>query len=313
VEHAFQGELSPGYVHALNRASARGDLVGHAVMASPMTTPRDGIHHDWLRRTKGLLERWPVRWLTDHFGVCRADRCQAAPMPLPASKELVQVVRDHLSWVRDELQVQVGLENLALAFSVEDVLWQPDLVDAMVRPVGGTVLLDLHNLWCQAINFDLDPVSLIERWPLDLVKELHVAGGSWSDFASGRLRRDTHDGPMPSEVLALVPEALARCPNAEVVTFERLRGTVHDAEALRQEVRSLVQAVQQGSVRQAEALPAAAPWRSGSVEHVANALFHGARDGNFEALDRLEPGWATDPRGREAAQELLTKWGRDIP
>jgi len=104
-----------------------------------------------------VLKRWPVRWLVDHFGCCRAAGWHAAPLPLPPSRALVQLGRDHLAWVRDELQVQVGLENLALALCLDDVLVQPDLVDAMVRPVGGVVLLDLHNLWCQAGNFDLDP------------------------------------------------------------------------------------------------------------------------------------------------------------
>jgi uncharacterized protein (UPF0276 family) len=176
VEHAFRGELTPGFTEPLDRASAAGRLVGHAVHASPLT-PRDRVAHDWLRRTRAVLERWPVRWLTDHFGCCRAGGWHAAPLPLPASTALVAAGRDHLAWIADALQVPVGLENLALALCRDDVLWQPDLVDAMVRPVGGLVLLDLHNLWCQAINFDLDPVALMERWPLDLVRQVHIAGG----------------------------------------------------------------------------------------------------------------------------------------
>ena len=177
VEHAFRGTLTPGYTDALDDAAARGALVGHAVHPSPFTWPRDAIAHDWMRRAKAVLARWPVRWLTDHVGCCRADGWHAAPLPLPASRALAQIGRDHLRWLADALQVPVGLENLALAVSADDVLAQPDLVDAIVRPVGGIVLLDLHNLWCQAVNYDLDPIGLLQRWPLDLVRARSTSRG----------------------------------------------------------------------------------------------------------------------------------------
>jgi len=311
VEQAFVGELGPDFTGPLDEAAARGDLVAHSVMASPMTSPRDGVHHDWLRRTRATLARWPARWLTDHVGCSRADGWQAAPLPLPASSGLVAITRDHLAWVRDELEIPVGLEILALALSIDDVLWQPDLVDAIVRPLGGSVLLDLHNLWCQAVNFDLDPVAILERWPLDLVRELHVSGGSWADYPEGRFRRDTHDGPTPEEVFALIPEALARCPNAEVLTLERLRGTVDSPLPLRQEARRLAATLRGPTTRrEARPMPMPALWREEPAEVVADALFRAARAGDRALIDEVAPGWVTDARGWRAAVELTAQWGQ---
>lgn len=315
VEHAFRGELTPGFTEPLDAASARGDLVGHAVHASPVT-PRDAIAHDWMARTKRVLARWPVRWITDHFGCCRAAGWHAAPLPIPKTRAAVERVRDHLSWVEQELGVPAGLENLALAFGPDDVLAQPELVDAMLEPSDGVLLLDLHNLWCQAANFGLDPVSLLERWPLHRVRQLHVAGGRWEDLPGGRFRRDTHDGQVPEEVWALVPEAVARCPRLEVAVVERLRGTVGDVGALREEAVRLADVLGRPPVATPGhgGLPGAPPWRELDDVALQDALVRAARgQAGWDEVDRLAPGWAVDPRARAVAVDVTAKWGRPVP
>ena len=312
VEQAFHhDQLGPDFTDALDAASSRGDLVGHAVFASPFTIPRDDICRDWLIRTQQVLARWPVRFLTDHFGCCRAAGWHAAPLPLPASAALVQAGRDHLRWIGDALEVPVGLENLALAFSVDDVLWQPDLLDQIVRPTGGLILFDLHNLWCSAVNYGLDAVALMERWPLDLVRQIHIAGGSWSDYPEGRFRRDTHDGPVPEEVWALLPEAIGRCPNLEMVVIERLRGTLDHPEALRSEARRLrTYRDDPGVVSPCGPIPSAPGWTSFDPEAVQVALMRGLRSGDLTEAEALAPRWARDPRAMRVAVEITEKWGR---
>ena len=56
--------------------------------------------------------------------------------------------------------------------------------------------------------------------------ELHVSGGSEHHIQYGGscsiVRRDTHDADVPDAVFALVPEALARCPNLADVFLERI-------------------------------------------------------------------------------------------
>jgi uncharacterized protein len=42
-------------------------------------------------------------------------------------------------------------------------------------------------------------------------------------------RRDTHDGPIPEAVFALLAFTLSRCPLLEVVFVERLGKTLHTA------------------------------------------------------------------------------------
>jgi len=310
VDQVFVGELDPDFTEVLDQAAAAGRLVGHGVMASPFTVPRDAVAQAWMVRAKRVLHRWPVRWLTDHVGCSRAAGWQAAPLPLPPSRELVDHVVDHLRWLRGELEVPVGLENLALAVSVDDVLQQPDLVEAMLEPVDGVLLLDLHNLWCGAVNQGLDPVSVMERWPLHRVVQLHIAGGR----TEAGFRRDTHDGPVPEEVWGLVPEAVARCPHLEVVVWERLRGTIGELAPVRAELARLSSLVARpGVASPGQPLPTVGPWPGIAPGIAQRVLFEVARSGDRRALDDLVPGWWVDDRAWSVAVDVTERWGRPAP
>ena len=49
-----------------------------------------------------------------------------------------------------------------------------------------------------------------------------MSGGSWDSRAVRRVRRDTHDGHVPDEVLELLQAMVPMCPNADTVVYERL-------------------------------------------------------------------------------------------
>jgi uncharacterized protein (UPF0276 family) len=317
VEQAFREPLEPSFTEPLDRAAAAGRLVGHGVFGSPWTVPPDRMSVDWLARTRRVLERWPVRFLTDHVGCCRSNGWMAAPLPLPASRALAVAAAERLAAIRDVLEVPVGLENLALAVSRDDVLVQPDLVEAVLDPVDGVLLLDLHNLWCQAVNFGFDPLVLLGRWNLARVRQIHIAGGRWMDHPHGRFRRDTHDGAVPEAVWALLPVAIAHCPNLEVVVLERLRGTLDangEQESLLAEARRL-RTVLATPIDPENPLPTTAEppaWRS-EPPGVHADLFAAIRADDRRALDAVAPGWWADERAWAVARDVIERWGMAVP
>ena len=91
------------------------------------------------------------------------------------------------------------------------------------------MLLDLHNVYTQCLNFKQDPVAYLEWIDLDNVIQIHLSGGSESDPAwmkSGRVfRLDSHDGPIPEAVWSLFERVLPLCHNLRGVVVERLNGT----------------------------------------------------------------------------------------
>ncbi|HEY5935726.1 MAG TPA: DUF692 family multinuclear iron-containing protein, partial [Kofleriaceae bacterium] len=237
-------EPLPDWASALLEAYGdAGRLYGHGVTLSPATVNRDDASARWIDR----LGRDPHRYrhLTEHWGFSRARGiARSAPMPVVACAAAVTSTIEAMRALAAVARVPVGLENLALAFGQADVDAQPAMLAAVLDAIDGVLLLDLHNLWCQAVNYQRDVRELAMRYPLHRVRELHVAGGSWSASQFGApFRRDTHDALVPREVMDLVAWMIPRCPALEVVILERLPDALGDHDAWRGEWHELATAV----------------------------------------------------------------------
>lgn len=69
----------------------------------------------------------------------------------------------------------------------------------IVRRTGCGILLDLNNIYVNAVNFHLDPVRFLDAIPPDAVQEIHLAG---FDHV-GRWLVDTHGQAVYPEVWGL--------------------------------------------------------------------------------------------------------------
>ena len=223
-------------------------------------------------------------------------------------------------------RVPVGLENLALALSEGEVDAQPAMIARTLDEVDGVMLLDLHNVWCQAVNFGRDARELAGRYPLGRVRQIHVAGGSWSESALGeRVRRDTHDGAVPPDVLDLLAWVIPRCPALELVVLERIPDALvsqADHAAWRDEWRAVAEVVHRAA-REPVIAPPAPPQMSlddrVTREDVARyqdaqiaVLLDGGGVSELLALPDAAPfrdevaAW--QPRFVEVAQWLARRW-----
>jgi uncharacterized protein (UPF0276 family) len=218
----------------LDHFSGEGRLLGHGVTYSPLSA-LDARQDAWLGSLRQEVAARRYLQVSEHFGFARGgDFHLAPPLPLPLCSASLQTGRQGMRRLAEAAGTPVGLENLAFAFSAADVRDQGRFLRELLAPVDGFVVLDLHNLYCQAVNFGVAFAELLAGYPRDLVRELHVSGGSWSESSvagAGRVRRDTHDDEVPSEVFALVPRALDACPGVCAIILERLGHTLGGAGA----------------------------------------------------------------------------------
>lgn len=223
----FWAEQVPDWFTELLQAySAQHRLVGHGVYFSLLSGRWTAEQQQWLQHLRELTRRFSFDHVTEHFGFFTGQNFHAgAPLPIPYGSNTLRIGQDRLRRMQEACGCPVGLENLAFAYSLEEVKRHGELLEQLVEPVNGFLILDLHNVFCQLHNFSVPYEELMALYPLDRVREIHISGGSWE--ASGQvqglqIRRDTHDEAVPEEVFQLLYNTMPRCPNLKYVVLEQL-------------------------------------------------------------------------------------------
>ncbi len=123
------------------------------------------------------------------------------------------------------------MENIASliappASDMDEAQWLTSIVEAASVPL----LLDLHNLYANALNFGLDPHAMLLRLPLHRVGAVHLSGGHWIAEPDQTVDRshpprmrllDDHVHDVPPAVFALLTELARRAPQPLTVYIER--------------------------------------------------------------------------------------------
>ncbi|MBL7922055.1 MAG: DUF692 family protein [Bacteroidia bacterium] len=213
----------------LKEYSQNGRLIGHGVHYSLLKAVWDSNQDKWLKQLATEVKKYNYRHVTEHFAFMTSDDFhKGTPLPVPFNKTTLAIGQDRLKRLQNVSQLPIGIENLAFAFSHAQIKEQGEFLKKLIEPVNGFLILDLHNIYCQSHNFKVDVVKLVNSYPLDKVKEIHISGGSWANVESSKnkVRRDTHDEAVPEEVFELLKEVLPLCKNVEYVIFERLGNTI---------------------------------------------------------------------------------------
>jgi uncharacterized protein (UPF0276 family) len=210
AEACFQG-------HAAREARAVAEVwpvVVHGVKLSLGSA--DGIDRARARKLGELSRAVRAPAVTEHVAFVRGGGREIGHLTaLPFTHEAVRVVARNVDVARRELpDVPLLLENVAWAFRwPEDALGEGEFYGAVTAATGCDLLLDVGNLYANAVNAGVHPVEALRSFPLDRVAMLHVAGGVLEDG----FYFDTHAHAMSEEVLALVAEALAGVGDVPVV------------------------------------------------------------------------------------------------
>ncbi|NIF06097.1 DUF692 domain-containing protein [Chryseobacterium sp. Tr-659] len=213
----------------LNFYAENNRLIGHGVYYSLFDARWTERQNVWLKKLKEEFLRRNYNHITEHFGFMNTENFhQGVPLPVSLHPKTLQIGKDRLYRLQEAVNVPVGIENLAFSFSSDDVKEQGEFLDQLIEDTDGFLILDLHNLYCQACNFEVEMQELINSYPLDKVREIHLSGGSWQKSVYGKrmVRRDTHDDLIPEEILSILPSVLAQCKNLEYVIIERLGNTI---------------------------------------------------------------------------------------
>ncbi|MFI7023375.1 DUF692 domain-containing protein [Micromonospora sp. NPDC049900] len=146
--------------------------------------------------------------VSEHIAFVRAGGLEAGHLlPLPRTREAVDVVCANVARARADLPVPIALEPIAALFDwPDDELDEADFLTEILDRTDALLLLDIANVHANARNRATDPLDLLDRLPLERVAYVHVAGGA----DHGGFYHDTHTDPIGQDVIDLLAELCAR-------------------------------------------------------------------------------------------------------
>lgn len=172
-----------------------------------------------------LMQRVQAESWSEHLSFVRAGGVEighlAAPPRTPAS---VAGAVANIALASRIVGSAPLMENIATlvappASTLDEAQWLVQIIDGAQVPL----LLDLHNLYANAVNSGQDPQAMLLRLPLARVGAVHLSGGHWVDEPGGAGRRllDDHLHDVPAEVFALLTVLARHAPQPLTVILER--------------------------------------------------------------------------------------------
>lgn len=206
---------------------------------------------DRIERMARLVERVrPAGW-SEHLAFVRSGGIEIGHMAMPPrAPASVAGAIENIARAARVVGAPPAMENIAtLVEPPASVLGEGEWTSAIVRAARVPLLLDLHNLYANAVNAGVDPFALLESMPLEAVRSVHLSGGRWIAAPRGGERLlDDHLHDPPDPVYALLTRLGARVSVPLTVVIER-DGAYPPIEALMAQLDAARAALARGRAR----------------------------------------------------------------
>jgi uncharacterized protein len=193
-------------MHALERARAAYPISLHGVGLSLASA--DALAGEHLARLKRLVDRVEPALVSEHLcwggvgGMHFNDL-----LPLPYTCEALALLADRVDQVQATLKRPILLENLSAYVECRhSEMTETAFLAELARRTGCGLLLDINNLYVNAINFGFDPVERLAELDAASIGQMHLAGHTVVDDCL----IDTHGSPVCDPVWSLYEEACRR-------------------------------------------------------------------------------------------------------
>ena len=182
--------------------SARHPLSCHGLSLS-LGGP-DPLDAGFLRKTRDFLARHHVALYSEHLSYCSAGGLLYDLLPIPFTEEAVRHVAGRIRDVQDALGRRIAVENVSYYAAPYQAMAEIEFVAAVLSEADCDLLLDVNNVFVNAINHGYDARAFIDAMPTSRIASIHVAGHY--DEADD-LKVDTHGAAVKDGVWDLLAHA----------------------------------------------------------------------------------------------------------
>jgi uncharacterized protein (UPF0276 family) len=161
---------------------------------------------EYLTKLKALAKRVRTPWLSDHFCWCGAAGYNLHDLlPLPYTREAIELVSERARMVQDFLEVRFALENTSSYLSYRSSsMPEWEFVSEIAERADIGLMFDVNNVYVSAYNHGFDPYEFVRNVPHERIVQIHLAGHT----NLGKYIIDTHSGHVVDPVWDLYRETI---------------------------------------------------------------------------------------------------------
>jgi uncharacterized protein (UPF0276 family) len=188
----------------------------------------------------------PESW-SEHLAFVRGGGIEIGHMAAPPrNAATVEGTCRNLELARRVVGMMPRMENVATLIDPPgSVTTEAEWLGSVTQESSCGIVLDLHNLHANAMNFGFDPIAFLDSIPGKRIASVHIAGGIMLE--SGRIL-DDHLHEVGEPVYRLLGEVAARAPQPLTVILER-DGRFPPVDQLLMEIRTARAVVAEGRKR----------------------------------------------------------------
>lgn len=175
----------------------------------------DPLNKDYLKKLKELVGRIEPAMVSDHlcWTGMQGENLHDL-LPLPYTAEALDLVIAKIQQVQEFLGRPLLLENISSYVDfAHSEMSEWEFLRELARRSGCGLLLDVNNVYVNAINHGFDACEYLQGLPGEKIAQIHLAGHTRKD---GYLI-DTHDEAVCEEVWDLYRQALRLFPGVSAM------------------------------------------------------------------------------------------------
>lgn len=175
----------------------------------------DKLNKKFVKQIKEFLDRYNIEFYSEHLSFSSLDGNQTYELlPLPMTKNMINIIADRVKEVEDIIQRNLILENATYYLVPYEEMREVDFINEVMEKSGAKLLLDVNNVFVNASNHGFKSRRFIDEINKDKIAYMHMVGHYYDEeFA---MKIDSHGMDIDSGTWKLLEYTLKKC-NAPVM------------------------------------------------------------------------------------------------
>ena len=209
MEVAPENWIDVGGAHAkkFRAFTERFDFVLHGLSLS-IGGP-SALDEELVKAIGKLMQQHGIKFYSEHLSYCSDDGHLYDLLPIPFTEEAVHHTAKRIRRVQDILGQKIAMENASYYTPAPGAEMQEiDFIKAVLEEADCKLLLDINNIYVNAINHRYDPVAFMQALPAERIAYGHIAG-HYNE--ADDLIVDTHGSDVIENVWQLLDKTYQHC------------------------------------------------------------------------------------------------------